>query len=121
MKKLLSILSIVFFTLSSYGQTAKVEGTAEELKKGLAENTLVFIMPADVSKDIVEKSAQYYTDYFSVDFDESSQKAKLTFIEGQENNRRVITRFLLSSKVRTIRFEEKEYTIMEFYANFLEK
>ncbi|HLV42680.1 MAG TPA: hypothetical protein VKY37_10395 [Brumimicrobium sp.] len=120
MKKLITLIAIMIFSLSAFAQIAKVEGSEEVLKENLADNRVVFIMPSEMTSETIEKSAQYYTDYFTVDYDEKSQKAKILLISGDESDRRVIVRFLLSSGVRTISFAGSDYTIMEFYSSFLE-
>lgn len=120
MKKLITLIAIMVLTLSSFAQTAKVEGTAADLKKNISANFIEFVMPSEVTAENIEKSAQYYTDYFTVGFNKESKVAKITLLKGEEIERRVITRFLLSTGVRGVNFEGTDYTIMEFYSNFLE-
>ncbi len=110
----------MIFAGVGFAQTATVSGTAATLKKNISENFVEFTMPSEVTKDVVEKSAQYYTDYFTVDFNTKSNVARINIIDQEDQARRVISRFLLSTGVRTVNFEAKDYTIMEFYSNFLE-
>lgn len=121
MKKLIILFAITLFASVGFAQTATVEGTAATLKKNLSENYVQFTMPSEVTSEVVEKSAQYYTDYFTVDFKAESKTARINILDQEDQARRVITRFLLSTGVRTVSFEGKDYTIMEFYSNFLEK
>lgn len=120
MKKLFLLFAITLFAGVAFAQTANVSGTEESLNKNLEENFIEFEMPEEVTSDVVEKSAQYYTDYFTVDFDENTQIARINITDQKDQAKRVISRFLLSSGVRTINFQNKDYTIMEFYSNFLE-
>ena len=120
MKKIIILFAIMIFTGVGFSQTAIVEGTAASLKKNISENQIEFVMPSEVTNKSVEKSAQYYTDYFTVDFNTESKIAKINILDQEDQARRVITRFLLSIGVRTVSFEGKDYTIMEFYSNFLE-
>jgi sporulation protein YlmC with PRC-barrel domain len=120
MKNLIALISILIFTLSSFAQTAKVEGTKEDLKNNLAKNLVVFVMPSEITAENIDKSAQYYTDYFTVEYNNESKVANILLISEAETDRRVIMRFLLSTGVRIINFDGAEYTIMEFYSNFLE-
>ncbi|WP_107039349.1 hypothetical protein [Brumimicrobium mesophilum] len=120
MKKLIILFAITLFASIGFAQTAMVEGTAATLKQKLSDNVVEFKMPSEVTNEVVEKSAQYYTDYFTVNFSTDSKVAKINIVDQEEQARRVITRFLLSTGVRTVNFEGKDYTIMEFYSNFLE-
>ena len=103
-----------------FAQIAVVSGTAETLKKNISENFVEFKMPSEVTTEVVEKSAQYYTDYFTVDFKSTTNIATINILDQEDQARRVISRFLLSTGVRTVNFEGKDYTIMEFYSTFLE-
>ena len=120
MKKLFTLIITIAFATISFAQTANVEGNKDSLEKKLADNYVEFLMPKNTKTEEVEKSAQYYTEYFTVEFDEVSKKAKIKLIDMDPMARRVITRFLLSAGVRTINFDNQDYTIMEFYSNFLE-
>lgn len=120
MKKLILLFAIMIFAGIGFAQTAVVSGTSATLKKNLSENFVEFKMPSEVTTEVVDKSAQYYTDYFTVDFKPETKVARINILDQEEQARRVISRFLLSTGVRTVSFEGKDYTIMEFYANFLE-
>ncbi|PWH85434.1 hypothetical protein [Brumimicrobium oceani] len=120
MKKLILLFAIMIFTGVGFAQTAYVEGTAATLKENLDKNFVTFKMPSEVTSEVVDKSAQYYTDYFTVDFSPESKLAKINILPQADQPRRVISRFLLSTGVRTVNFEGKDFTIMEFYANYLE-
>jgi len=119
MKKLIILFAIMIFAGVGFTQTATVEGTSATLKKQLSENYVAFKMPQEVTKETVGKSAGYYTDYFTVDFNAQTKVARINILDQEIQERRVITRFLLSTGVRTVNFEGKDYTIMEFYGNFL--
>ncbi|RFC54353.1 hypothetical protein [Brumimicrobium aurantiacum] len=120
MKKLIILFAMAFLTSLGFAQTATVEGTAANLKENLAEDFIEFTMPSEVTTEDVEKSSQYYTDYFNVSFDDNTNLARIDLVNQDQQAKRVITRFLLSTGVRTVNFEGTDYTIMEFYSNFLE-
>lgn len=121
MKKIFTILTVLIFAIGSYAQTAKVDGDLASFKKSLADKVVAFTMPEKTTTEEVKKSAQYYTDYFTVDYKEESQLVTIRLVDQDEMARRVITRFLLSTGVRTVEFEGKDYTIMEFYNDFLKE
>ena len=120
MKKLITLIAIMVFTLGTFAQTAKVEGDKDLLKSNLVNKKVVFVMPSDMTAETIDKSAQYYTDYFTVDYNGESKVTKILLLSDAETDRRVIMRFLLSTGVRTINFDGQDYTIMEFYSSFLE-
>jgi hypothetical protein len=120
MKKLITIFALLFLTVGVFAQTAKVEGTPETLKDNLSHDVLEFIMTSNVTNEEVDNSAQYYTEYFTVDYNSESHKATINFIENSIKSRRVVTRFLLSTGVRSVDFNDKNYTIMEFFSEHLE-
>lgn len=121
MKNLFTILTVLIFAIGSYAQTAKVEGDLDSFKKSLSEKVVEFTMPEKTTAEEVSKSAQYYTDYFTVDYKEGAQLVTIRLVDQDEMARRVITRFLLSTGVRTVEFAGKDYTIMEFYNDFLKE
>ena len=120
MKNIIVILAVLFFGMGVFAQTAKVNGNENTFKEQLASNHITYILPENTTSEMVEKSAQYYIDYFNVEFDEKSKKATLKLINNDEASRRVINRFLLSTGVRTINFDGNDYKIMEFYSKYLE-
>ena len=83
-----------------------------ELHKGPVFTQLLLV-------DEINRTSQYYVDYFTVDYNESTKNAKISMIDNSPEGRRVVTRFLLSNKVSVIIFNENEYKITEFYDNFL--
>lgn len=121
MKNLMTLFAVIMFAFGGFSQTAKVQGTAAELKAGLSANHIAFIMPNEVTADKVKSSAAYYTDYFTVGYNADSHTATIQFVTAGniEVARRVVTRFLLSCGVRNVNFENKDYTIMQFYTEFL--
>lgn len=120
MKKLITLFTILIFTAISFAQTAKVEGDKALLEEKLSNNIVEFIMPSETTSEDVSKSAQYYTEYFTVEYDDDSKVAKIVLVNEDPIAKRVITRFLLSTGVRTINFSGEDHTIMGFYSTFLE-
>ncbi|HLW38964.1 MAG TPA: hypothetical protein VKX31_01140 [Brumimicrobium sp.] len=120
MKKIITIFTVLIFTAISFSQTAKVEGDKAAFEQKLSNNIVEFVMPGTTSSEEVSKSAQYYTEYFTVDYNEETKVAKIVLINEDPMARRVITRFLLSTGVRSIDFIGEEHTIMGFYSSFLE-
>lgn len=123
MKNLLTLLFVLtFFITGGFAQTAKVQGDVATLNRNLSQGIVEFVMPAELTSEVVNKAKQYYTDYFTVEFDSGTHIAKVKLKD--KNNmmgRKVITRFLLSSGVRQVVFNGKEYSLMMFFDKFLNK
>jgi hypothetical protein len=119
MRKLSIVLAFIALIHLGYAQKASVSGTVETMKENVSKGTLNFTMPQSTSSDEINRTSQYYVDYFTVDYNESTKNAKISMIDNSPEGRRVVTRFLLSNKVSVIVFNENEYKITEFYDNFL--
>lgn len=119
MRKFCIFLAFIAFFSFGYAQKASVSGTLETIKENVSKGTLSFTMPQSTSSDEINRTSQYYVDYFTVDFNESTKNAKISMIDNSPEGRRVVTRFLLSNKISVIVFNENEYKITEFYDNFL--
>lgn len=116
MKNLMTLFALMFFTLGSFAQTANVKGNQDDLNKTLSNGYVEFVMPEKVTNEDIEKSAQYYTEHFTVDFSEDTHVAKVQLIDSEDElSRKIIQRFLLSAGIRAIQFDGKEYSIAEFY------
>lgn len=114
-------LVIVFSLLSMglFSQKAIMQGNSKSLVEEVQKGSFEFEIPKSISADEVKRSADYYTDYFTVEFDEATGKATINMKENTPSRRRVIIRFLLSSGITTIDFEGKEYPLNDFYDKFL--
>ncbi|HLW30313.1 MAG TPA: hypothetical protein VKX29_05605 [Brumimicrobium sp.] len=120
MKKIITLISIITLAFGSFAQIANVEGSKDALNKSLSANFIEFVMPKDVTAENINKSAQFYTDYFTVEYNADNKVARVNLLNSDGTGRRVITRFLLSTGVRGVNFDGQDYSIMEFYTNFLE-
>jgi hypothetical protein len=119
MKKLIGLLVAFTLSLGAFAQIATVKGDAEMMKRAIAEGVFEFTLPEDVEKEQVEKSANYYTDYFTVEYNHDSRLAKIVMIDNDAMTRRIITRFLLSNKIKLVSFDGNNYTINEFYEKYM--
>jgi hypothetical protein len=78
-------------------------------------------MPGSTDAEKVKNSAEYYEDYFSVDYNADTRVAKISMKDNTPDARRVINRLLLSNGVRIIEFSGEEYSINKFYEKFLSR
>jgi hypothetical protein len=123
MKKLVYTLMFLFgFATISFAQEATeivmTEG-AVELEYSKKDGAYTFILNGKAEADI-NKSANYYTNYFTLKFDESSQLVNLVMVDNTERSRAVIVRFLVSSGVRHANVDGKVISINDFMMNYLQ-
>lgn len=122
MKNLFALTLLLTFTAFSFAQEkgeAFVKGNDASMLIAKKAGVFEFKLPAESTREEVEKNKAYYTDYFSVEYKPEIQIAIVKMIENTAGNRRVITRFLVSNGVRTIKLGDTPYTVAEFYDNFL--
>lgn len=122
MRNLLALTLMLTLSLLTFGQDqgeAFVKGTETSMIAAKKAGVFEFKLPAEATKDEVEKNKAYYTDYFSVDYKSEIQIALIKMVDNTPQARRVITRFLISNGVRTIKLGDTKYTVAEFYDNFL--
>jgi len=119
MKKFIALTFVAMFGLTTFAQSASVEGTPETMKENVKQGVFTFEMPTTISTDEVDRTRKYYVDYFTVDFNEETKAAVIKMIDNSPEGRRVVTRFLLSNKVSTVAFNGSNYKITEFYDSFM--
>jgi hypothetical protein len=118
------IFSILFlgFTTSYFSQETSIVGksqTVAELVQSKNSGVYTFYFPETISKDKIETAANYYPTYFSYSINEEENSIKITLLENNSNNRRIIMRFLMSARLQKIKVGENELLIQDFYENHL--
>lgn len=118
MKKIGTILFAALLGSAVYGQdatnTANVK-SATEFQAGKKSGTYAFELPATVTTETVKKSASYYTQFFTVDFNEKTRKAVITMIQNDEQAKHVIVRFMISNGINSISMNGTVYTVDDFW------
>ena len=116
MKKLFLALTLLF-GMGSFGfaqdYVAKAEGK-QELVRSKKTGMYKFIMPSDVTDDVVTKNKGFYTQYFTVEFDESSHTATINVVNDDDIATKVIGRFLMSCGVREVQIGEESISAPDF-------
>jgi hypothetical protein len=119
MKKFITLLVVAVIGMTTYAQTASIDGTSSTMKENVKQGVFKFNMPATTTADEVNRTAKYYVDYFTINYDEQNKIAVINMIDNSPEGRRVVTRFLLSNKVSMVSFDGNEYKITEFYDTFM--
>lgn len=118
MKKILLALVVMLATFAASAQkTASL--SAKALESGKSTGTFVFVMPSDITTEQVDKVKGYYTQYFTVNYNQVKHEATLVLTENKEMNKRVILRFLGSLETNTVNVDGKEKSLEEFFNNDL--
>lgn len=124
MKKVLTIVLAAFLGGSALAQDAPAKAKVESAAKFNAakgKGTYVFELPAGATAESVKKTASYYTQYFTVNFDEKTKKAELNMVQTDEKAKHVIVRFLVSNNVQAVTMDGKDYTPEEFFKEHIVK
>lgn len=123
MKKFFSTLIIVLgFAAVGFSQTEAAVANSEgksALVASKASGQYSFTLPSTVTEESVAKNAAYYTDYFTVDYNDATKVANITMVNNEASSRIVIARFLSASGAREVEIDGTNYSIGDFIQNFL--
>lgn len=118
-------LSAVLFlgvSITAIGQEKQKTATVKsktEIVAAKEKGNYSFTLPKGTTAASVEQNAKYYTIYFKVNFNESTEEANIMMVTNDEKSRHVICRFLIASGVEKVSMEGKDYSVEEFYQNFI--
>jgi len=104
---ILALLVCVLINVSfAQNQVATVKSTADltSLKKS---GHVTLGMPNDFTKEKIAHNAQYYTLYFTVDFNDKTKEATITMVENSERSRQIIERFLVACDISSLQAGDK--------------
>lgn len=119
MKTIFSLLFFTFISLGLFSQVATIDNKLIFFKhKEIGK--FEFKLPTDSKKDAVDQYAKYYLNYFTVDFSETTKIAKISMIENTQENRKIIMRFLGANQIQNVVIDNRTYTLMDFYNNYLQ-
>ena len=122
MKKFLTIVLAVFLGGTAFAQEAPAKAKVESAEKFAADKRngkFEFQLPETATAENVKKTAAYYTQYFTVNFDQKTKKAKLTMLQTDEKSKHVIVRFLVSNDVKEVTMDGKDYKTEEFFQQYI--
>jgi len=109
-------------SISAFGQESlklAMSKSASELATSKLNGNYSFILPKGTTAADVETSAKYYTLYFKVNYNESTQESSIVMVTNDEKSRHVICRFMSASKVDKINVDGKEFTLEDFFVAYL--
>jgi hypothetical protein len=121
-KLFLSAVLFLGISITAIGQEKQKIATVKsktEIVAAKEKGNYSFTLPKGTTATSVEQNAKYYTIYFKVNFNESTEEANIVMITNDEKSRHVICRFLNASGIEKVSMEGKDYTVEEFYQNFI--
>ena len=121
MKKIVSIALFSLICSISFAQSNPKTTSIVKEDTFIANKTkgvYNFQMPEGTSADKVKETANYYINYFTVNYDSKTRIANITMV--QEKMAGVIFRFLLSNEIETILYDGKEYKAEKFVGDFVQ-
>ena len=118
MKKIfLAFTLLLGFAVVGFAQDraaiAKTEGKLE-LIKSKESGEYAFVLPSNVTEEAVEKNSKYYTEYFTVNFDDGSKEVEITMISEEDIATKVIGRFLISCGVQEVEIDGASLPVTDF-------
>jgi hypothetical protein len=123
MKKIIStllfVVGLVSFSFSQEAHQIAASNGAEDLAASKTSGVYEFTLPSTLTKESIDKSASYYSSIFSLDFDESSHKAKMTMVENTLKNRYVMTRMFTACKITHVTVDEETLQLYDFIDSYL--
>jgi hypothetical protein len=120
MKKVFLIVTLIFVGFSTINaQSYAISADAKKLE--IAKNTGVyeFIMGADVTEDKVAEVSKYYTEYFTIKFDEATHKATITLFNKDETSKMVMTRYFITIGADKIAMGDELMPIQDYFKKYI--
>lgn len=121
--KLFVLGLFVFILLQSINaqevELSAISEKAKELVNSKEKGVFKFTFPNNISNEEINQSANYYTSFFSVNFEESSHIVIITMNDNNSSNRRVIMRFMAANKISNISVDGNLISVHEFYEKYL--
>ena len=107
--------------LSAFAASAQKTATAtpESFTKGKSAGVFTFTLPADITAEKVNQSRNYYTQYFTVNFDEAKHIVTISLAKNEEMNKQVINRFMTSLDIRSFKIADKDYTFRTMFDEYM--
>lgn len=112
------MLMFVLFTGYSFSQDKIFEAKVvnpKQFQENKEKGEFKFLFPKATEKATLEKNAAYYTEYFTMEFDENKHIVTLKMTTNDSKTRQVVNRFMLSNKITQIEMDGVLYKVEEFY------
>jgi hypothetical protein len=116
------LLAIIGFTAMSFSQESTNTAQALDVSKLILSKhsgQYLFIFPAKITSEEVERNALNYKNMFSVIFNAATHELKINMVENTPMNRKVMMRMMLSCGIQYIVINDEEISLYEFEQAYL--
>jgi len=123
MKKLLGLVLGMFLTLTTFANGGVTYSDASTAEKSKTEGVFNFSFDSEFTLDEINKTAKYYTSYFTVTpvKTESGINVTIKLVEDNEMARRVVNRFFVSLEVKEINVNGTKIPTEQFVTKYVMK
>lgn len=123
--KNLMLLLLITFGLSSFAfaqeiNQVKFDMSGTELAQSLEKGEVSFFFNKSMDAQTIKENAQYYPNYFSVNYDSASAKCTLKLTQ-DDMAKLVISRFIMSCGINEVLVGGKVISVQDFMAEYLTK
>ncbi len=119
MKTILTTMLVLFALNFTFAQNTAIAKNKSDITSIKESGVGSLVLPTKMTKSEVEAKSKYYTQYFTVAYDEASQKVTFTMVENDEKGRAVIMRFLSGCDVQEVRVGEEILSVNDMYMKYL--
>jgi len=123
MKKLLGLVLGMFLTISTFANGGVTYTDASNAEKSKTDGVFNFSFDSDFSLEDINKTAKYYTNYFTVVpvKTENGINVTIKLVEDNEMARRVVNRFFVSLEVKEINVNGTNVPVEQFVTKYVMK
>ena len=117
-----TLLTIISFTSFSYAQdktNTVLTKAKEEISKGKESGVFTFVMPSTLSKEEINKNANYYTHYFTVEYNIETFEVKINMIDTDDKSKHIVVRFLTACGIQYVQVEGMNMSTEEFFNSYM--
>jgi hypothetical protein len=121
MKKILGLVLGLFLTVATFANGVVTYSDAATAEKSKTEGAFNFQFDSNFTVEDINKTANYYTSYFTVTpiTSENGISVLIKLTDDNEMARRIVTRFFVSLDVREISVSGEVVSIDDFIAKYV--
>jgi len=119
MKTILTTMLVLFTLNCTFAQKTAIVKNKSQVTSIKEAGVGTITMPGDITASEIESKSKFYTQYFTVNFDEATKIATFNMVENDERGRAVIMRFLSACDTQDIRVGDEILSIQDFYQKYL--
>jgi hypothetical protein len=123
MKKISIFLIITLLTISTFANGVVTYNDASTAEKSKTEGVFNFSFDSNFTLEDINKTAKYYTNYFTVTpvKTENGINVTIKIVEDNEMARRVVNRFFVSLEVKEVDVNGTMIPVEKFVTKFIMK